>query len=433
MGLHRQTGVWQVDSSAQHSFWRRNLYVLWVGETLTVFGFAMCFPFLPFYLADLGATSFESRALWSGAMIASSAGFAAISTPLWGMASDRFGRKNMVVRAMFCGTITTGLMGLVTSPWQLLGLFILDGALSGTVAAAMTLVAVTTPKERLGYALGFLQTAIFVGISVGPMLGGVLGDQIGYRAVFGVGSAMLLIATILTAVLTREHFVRDPQPEIDGSQPAPNLKMTAILLAGAIPALIGIMFALRLATGALIPIMPLFVEKLVSAGSPISSLAGLTFGVSGIGSAISALVLGRASDRVGHRLMLTISGLAVAVLFIPLAIVQSPWQLIVCYGLLGIATGGIIPSANALVTNLTPLSRRGTVFGVTNAAASLGGFFGPFGGSLLVARTDIRIVFIILGVIMCGFAVWLASALRSMPIEVASRVDANESQSVPLG
>lgn len=408
-----------MDDGIPFSAWRRNLYVLWIGETLTIFGFTMCFPFLPFYLADLGATSFESQALWSGAMIASSAGFAAVASPFWGMAADRYGRKLMVVRAMTCGAITTGLMALVVAPWQLLILFILDGALSGTIAAAMTLVAVSTPRERLGYALGLLQTAVFVGISVGPMVGGVLADQIGYRPVFAVGSLMLFIAAGLALALTREAPVSGPQPETEVGQPARTVPLIAILLVGALPALVGIMFALRLATGALIPIMPLFVEKLADAGSPVASLTGLALGVSGFGSAASAIVLGRVADRIGHRLVLSVSGLAVAVLFIPLALVQAPWQLIVCNALLGVATGGIIPSAHALVTDLTPVNRRGAIFGVTSAAASVGGFIGPFGGSLIAARAELRLVILVVCVIMFSFAIWLTYALRTMSQEIA--------------
>src|SRR5690606_32785466 len=142
-------------------------------------------------------------------------------------------------------------------------------------------------------------------------------------------------------------------------------------------------------------------------------------GVSGIGSALSAITLGRIADRIGHRLVLSISGLAVTVLFIPLALVQAPWQLIVCNGLLGIATGGIIPSAHAIVSDLTPNNRRGAVFGVTSAAASVGGFIGPFGGSLIAARADLRLVFLVVGVVMFSFAIWLVYALRTMSQDIA--------------
>lgn len=402
-----------MDSGAQGISWQRNLYVLWVAETLTILGFCLAYPFLPFYLAELGAESFESRAMWAGAMSAASAAFMAITAPFWGMAADRWGRKPMVVRAMLCGAVTTGLMGLVVAPWQLLALFILDGALSGTVAAAMTMVATTTPRERLGYALGLLQTAIFTGFSLGPLIGGVLADQIGYRPVFGIGAALLFVAAALVITLTRESFTPARKRPLDGGPHAPVVSLRIILLAAALPAAVGIMLALRATTGAMFPILPLFVEDLAAPGSRVATLAGLTFGISGVGSAVASVVIGRASDRLGHRLILIATSFTVAALFLPLALVTSPWQLIVCYGLLGIATGGIIPSAQAVVADLTPPERRGVVFGVTSAAASFGGFVGPLGGSLLATTIDLRFVFVSSAAVMLVAAVWVTVALNA--------------------
>ncbi|HUG15403.1 MAG TPA: MFS transporter [Thermomicrobiales bacterium] len=398
--------------------WQRNLYVLWVAETLTILGFCLAYPFLPFYLVELGAESFESRALWAGAMSAASAGFMAITAPFWGMAADRWGRKPMVVRAMLCGAVTTGLMGLVVAPWQLLVLFILDGAFSGTVAAAMTMVAATTPRERLGYAMGLLQTAIFTGFSLGPLIGGVLADQIGYRPVFGIGAALLFLAAGLVITQTREVFT--PARRSAGVEAARVLPLKVILMVGALPAAVGIMLALRATTGAMQPLLPLFVEDLAAPGARVATLAGLTFGVSGVGSAVASLVIGRASDRIGHRLVLIVACFSVAALFLPLALAQSPWQLIVCYGLLGVATGGIIPSAQAVVADLTPPERRGVVFGVTSAAASFGGFIGPLGGSLLATTIDLRFVFVASAAVMLVAAVWVTLALNAARAVVAS-------------
>jgi DHA1 family multidrug resistance protein-like MFS transporter len=401
------------DDGAHDNLWRRNLYVLWLAETMTILGFSLCYPFLPFYLAELGAESFESRALWTGAMSASSAGFMALAAPFWGMAADRYGRKLMIVRAMLGGAITTGLMGLVVAPWQLLILFILDGALSGTVTAAMTLVASSTPRKHLGYALGLLQTAIFTGASIGPLVGGLLADRMGYRPVFGIGFVLLFGSALLVLAMTRENFVRAPRDTTATGPARRDATLMTILLAGALPASVAMMFALRLAGSAVSPILPLFVETLADAGAPLASLTGLTFGVSGICSAIAGLTLGRMADQIGHRLVLIAAGLAIAVLYFPLALVREPWQLIVCYGLLGLATGGISPSAQAVVADLTPPERRGVIFGVTSAAASAGGFIGPFGGSLLAANADLRLVFLFSGSLMLSFTAWLVRALRA--------------------
>jgi DHA1 family multidrug resistance protein-like MFS transporter len=67
----------------------------------------------------------------------------ALVAPLWGRLSDRLGRKLMLLRATLTATVVVGSMGFVSSPWQLLGLRLLQGTLTGTVPAATALVAST--------------------------------------------------------------------------------------------------------------------------------------------------------------------------------------------------------------------------------------------------------------------------------------------------
>jgi DHA1 family multidrug resistance protein-like MFS transporter len=150
--------------------WKRNLYAIVAAQTLAIVGFSLRVPFLPFYLEDLGVSTVEGQALWSGLVNAAGAGVMAISAPIWGVVADRRGRRPMLMRATFAATITVGLMSLATAPWHLLGLRLIEGALSGTVTAATALVATNTPKARLGYGLGLVQTAVFSGAFLGPLI-----------------------------------------------------------------------------------------------------------------------------------------------------------------------------------------------------------------------------------------------------------------------
>jgi DHA1 family multidrug resistance protein-like MFS transporter len=139
----------------------------------------------------------------------------------------------------------------------------------------------------------------------------------------------------------------------------------------------------------------------------------LTLGVAGLTSAVAAVLIGRRADRVGHGKVLIVATVAAGLLFIPLGLAQATWQLIIFNGLYGIAAGGVMPSANSVVANLTPSARRGAVFGFTTAATSLGGFIGPLGGALLAAAFDIRYVFFVAGGITLLAAGWVAHTIRS--------------------
>jgi MFS family permease len=126
--------------------------------------------------------------------------------PIWGSLADRYGRRVMLIRATLAGSVIAFLMGLAASPQQLVLLRILQGGLCGTVAAAVTLVSTSTPDENLGTALGVMQTSQFVGQAMGPVIGGVLADAFGYRAVFPISSLLMAISLLLVVFLVREKF-----------------------------------------------------------------------------------------------------------------------------------------------------------------------------------------------------------------------------------
>ena len=273
------------------SSWRRTLYALWVAQTLTIIGFSLRTPFLPFYVAELGATTFEQQALWAGAINAGGAAIMAITAPIWGTLADRYGRKLMVLRAMFAGSLTISLMALATSPWQLLALRFVEGAFTGTVAASTTLAASTVPKERLGYGLGLMQMAVFSGSAVGPLLGGVLADTLGYRVTFLLAGSMLFLGGWIVLLLVKEEFER---PATGPSSRDAGLSTLHLLWQPALLAVIVGLLALRSASGALQPIVPLMVEQLARGSGAVNSLAGLSIGIAGLTSAVAAVVIGRA-------------------------------------------------------------------------------------------------------------------------------------------
>jgi len=377
--------------------WRRNLYAIWAAQLLAIMAFSLRAPFLPFFLDDLGVTTTNGQALWSGVINAAGAGVMAITAPFWGAFADRHGRKPMLLRAQFAAFVTIGLMGFATAPWHLLALRLIEGSLTGTVTAATALVATSTPKERLGFGLGLVQTAIFSGAALGPLAGGVLADGLGYRPTFWIASLMMFSAGMVTVYFVKERFTRQPGPREGQAKES----TWGLLLA---PVLLGLtlaMLAIRFASSAVQPIIPLFVEQLSdTASSSSSSLAGVTLGVLGLTSAISSIYFGRLGDRRGHRTILIGCALGSGLIYLPMALTQHPWQLIALQAIFGVFAGGMIPAANALIANVTAPERRGVVYGLMATASSLGGFIGPLAGSGLAAGVGFRATFLATGFVL---------------------------------
>jgi DHA1 family multidrug resistance protein-like MFS transporter len=385
---------------------------------LAIVAFSLRAPFLPFYLSDLGATTTEAQALWSGMINAAGAGVMAVSAPFWGAFADRHGRKPMLLRAMLAAMVTIGLMALAQAPWHLLVLRLVEGSLTGTVAAATALVAAGTPKERLGFGLGLIQTAVFSGASLGPLAGGLLADQLGYRPTFLVASLMMAGAAGLVFWLVQEEFTPGARAAAGAGRFGGSF---ALIFTRALLPLVVAITVIRLTSMAVQPILPLFVEELSGiTGRSAATLAGLTIGVAGVTSAVSAVTLGRLGDRVGHRRTLLWCTLAAGLLYLPMAAAQAIWQLVVLQALFGFAAGGLMPSVNALIANATPAARRGAVYGALAAAGSLGAFVGPLMGATLAAAFGFPAALLATGVLLLALAAGLALNARQEGVRVVS-------------
>jgi MFS transporter, DHA1 family, multidrug resistance protein len=406
------------DPDAGQPGWNVTLYAVWAGQLLALIGFSSRVPFLPFYLGDLGVGDVAGQTLWSGAINAAGAAAMAITAPIWGLLADRYGRKPMLLRGLFGGAVVVVMMGFATAPWQLLALRVLEGMLTGTVAAATALIATSAPKQRLGYALGMVQTAVFAGAAAGPLFGGFAYDGIGPRATFVLAGMMLFCGGLTVAFLARERFTRVATHAMtdEGQTRWRRFRTSgAFLFTAAMLTMLGAIFAVRLIAMAMQPIIPLFVQQLAPDDPHVATVAGVVLGSAGFTSAFAAAYLGRLGDRTGHRRVLAISLLAAGLVYLPMSVVRDPWQLALLQALMGVAAGGLIPSANALIAHLTPVERRGAIFGLTAAISAVGGFIGPLVGAFLATGLGFRATFIASGTLLLTVAamvIWSAEMVR---------------------
>lgn len=391
-------------SVAEQISWKRNLYALWIAQTLVLTAFSFRDAFLPFYMEELGDLSTDQAALWSGLSMSGGALVMVVAAPFWGTVADRRGRKPMVLRSMWAAMITAFLMAFAMSPTQMVALRMIEGAFTGTIAACAALVASTAPQDRMGYALGMIQTAVFVGASIGPFLGGVLADLVGYRATFMCSALLFATGGVIVFLFVRESFApveRGPERGLAAIKSARAWLLTPTLIA-----MTSILVLMRFTQMGGRPILPLYIEELGGyTDARAASLAGLAFGLMGLTSAISAMLLGRRGDRVGHQKILVACLIGAVIFYIPMAAVISAWQIILLQGLFGFAVGGLMPATNAIIVSSTPPERRGAIFGFTASVGSLGAFAGPLIGAALLATLGFRAAFGFLALILTGAVV----------------------------
>ena len=390
--------------------WKRNFYTLWIAETVAIIGFQFIQPFLPFYIQQFLGNDLGKVAIWAG-LIGTAGGLAmAISSPIWGIVADRFGRKPMVVRAMFGGGITVLLMALARSVEQVLAIRFMQGMLAGTVTACIALVSTTTPRDRIGSALGMMQMGLLMGASVGPLVGGVLIDRFGYRPSFALSGVCVLLAGVFVQMWVREEFQRPPR-----SAPGQMRRRTAhtarrFLSNQPYMIMLVSLTLIRFAFSVAMPIFPLFIQEL-SDTDKVAFIAGLVFSLAGLTGALSSAVLGRMSDRVGYRRMLLYGLFSSGVLYMTQSFVRSVFELGTIRVFLGLGYGAITPSVNAMISRLVPQEHRGKAFGLTSSAAALGWAIGPVIGGKIGEMWGFRSVFAATAMLFLIVGGWVAKAV----------------------
>ncbi len=382
--------------------WKRNLLVCWFGVLATSTGLSQIIPILPLYIEQLGVSPGDIER-WSGLTYGVTFIFMAIFSPIWGEAADRYGRKPMLLRASLGMAIIVACMGLVQNVYQLLGLRLVQGTVSGFYAASITLIATQTPRERSGWALGMLSTAAVAGMLLGPLLGGYLAEVIGISNVFYFIGFLLSFAFLASLRFVHEQFTPPANRTLSFHQ-----VWVRIPNPGALIALFVTTLVMQLALMSIQPIITVYIAELVDKNTPhIAFISGVAFSASGFASVLAAPSLGKLSDRVGPPKVMLVALLAAGLLFVPQAVVNSPWELTGLRFLLGIATAGLLPSINALVKQLTPDEIVGRVYGYNQSAQFVGSFLGAVMGGGVAAAFGVRYVFYVTGALLLLNAIWV--------------------------
>src|SRR2546430_11426791 len=216
---------------------------------------------------------------------------------------------------------------------------LLQGATSGTVAAATALVAAETPRSRVGWALGVVTSAVALGSAIGPVVGGLAAEFLGLRLVFLGGGVLLALSLIPVLAIVRES----PLPPRVG----PRVSTLALLneqpgLRHALAVMIGAQGLDSVCTSATQQLVVLRLLEMITTG--VSAVSGLGFGLAGLASSVPAGGYPRPAPRLGHEPSAP-GAVRPTAPSVPLVLV-SPWTsvVVIAIGLSGLFSGVVIPA-----------------------------------------------------------------------------------------
>jgi DHA1 family multidrug resistance protein-like MFS transporter len=396
--------------------WRVTLAAAWVAQFLCIVGFAAVGPFYPFYIRELGITDLHQVTLWAGILASIGAVSMALTSPIWGVLADRHGRKIMVQRATFGGAVVLGAMAFAANVQQLFVLRLLQGMLTGTVSAFMALVATIAPPAEVGFSLGIMQMAVYTGASVGPLIGGLVADQLGYRWVFGVTSILILVGGLLALMLIHENFTRPEGKRANGLREGAHTITHTLPVLGAIVVLAGVALGNSIPS----PVLPLLVESLQTDVARVNTATGSVYGASAIAGALAALLIGRLVDRKSVRGIMLACGSGAMLAYIAQSLAPSYAVLIAANFATGLCVGGLMISANATLARTAPKGQQGAIYGMSNSVGSAGAAMGPMLGAAIATSLGLRASFGAAAVLMAAVTLWVLLALKTRSVPVAS-------------
>lgn len=349
---------------------RRNLLILFSAGLLFWSSLASLLPTLPLYIEDVGATKQQI-----GFVMGCFAIGLLLFRSLLGRLADEHSRKLVLLIGMAAVAIAPLGYLVVKS----LGLLMVIRAFHGISIAAFAtgysaLVADIAPAKNRGEVIGYMSLVNPIGLAIGPALGGFLQAGVGYTALFLLSAGLGFLGLFCTLQIRNPPKQSSQESNFSTSNnqfwqllPNPRIRIPALILL-----LIGLAF------GALSTFVPLFIK---SAGVDLN--AGLFYTAAAISSFSVRLVTGRASDRYGRGLFITLSLILYTVSMLMLWTAHSSVDFLLAATIEGAGAGILIPMIAAMIADRSLPQERGRLFSASMIGFDVGiAIAGPVLGSI---------------------------------------------------
>jgi DHA1 family multidrug resistance protein-like MFS transporter len=347
-------------------------------------GVGLVVPLLPVYAHEMGATG-----LYIGFMFGAFSLSRTIFLPYFGKASDRKGRKPFITT----GLLVYFLVSIAYIFSKSVNLFILIRFFQGIASAMILPVALAyvgdiTPKKREGFVMGLFNVSLFGGLSVGPVIGGMVRDTFGIQISF-LSMGLFCFAGFLLCLM----LLPPTEDETPPSRVKPPLNYRILMKDKNIGGLFIFRLTYTTCIGIVWAFLPLFAD---SAFHLSSSIIGILLMVGVLTTCLLQAPMGFLADRFSKRTLFAIGGFVTGVAIFSFVMVHSFWGLFLANTFFGIGGGIAMPSIMAMTVIIgNETHSMGSIMSLLTMGHSLGMLLGPILGGVMMDTFQLETGFII--------------------------------------
>lgn len=339
-------------------------------------------PLLPIYAHGLGASG-----LYVGLIFGAFSISRTLFLPYFGRLSDVKGRKPIIVP----GFLAYALISVAFIFSEGVNTLILIRFFHG-IASAMLMPVIQayigdiTPSGREGTTMGFFNMSLFLGLSIGPLIGGVIKDTFSLDASFICMGALALTGFFLSFGLlpptTTERAAKSPKEAFSWKTLLFDRHLVGLFL---------FRFAYVVCVGIIWGFIPLYADRQFDASSSqIGVLIMLGIFISGV----MHLPMGYVADRVSKKLMVVTGGLIVSYAVLSFEWAGRVQDLVLASIFFGLGGGISTPALMAMVVlKGNETKAMGSLMAVMTVAHSLGMLCGALMGGVMMDFFHLRWAF----------------------------------------
>ncbi len=352
---------------------------------LDALGFGLILPIMPALITDLSTLDNSSAATVAGYLLFAFAGMQFIFAPILGGLSDQYGRRPILLLALFGFALDYFVMALAPS---LLFLFIarmISGLCGATFAAAnAAVVDISTPEDRAKM-FGYTGAAVGLGFVFGPAIGGALGEY-GTRLPFIVAGLMTFGALFYGLIFFPETLTEENRRSFSWRRANPLGSLISVARYPIVIVIVLSVFCIQLANQSYSSIWPFYVIEITGWGE---FLIGLTASVYGfLIAVVQGGLMGPVTKRFGEPRAIYFSLVVGVISFLILASATSGWGIYIGI-VIGCLSGFAFPAMQSLMTKATPEDAQGELQGAIMSLYSLAAIVSPIVmAKIFTAYTD---------------------------------------------